>query len=182
MYPMIDLKSLKPFDLWGFVEDALVEKGHPWRVFTLSTVDDAGLPHSRSVVLREVESQNWLLRFYSDSRSPKILQLQHNRNVSLCFWNPQLKMQLRAEGLAALMSDTKAINVRWDRVKEGPTVADYTTKLAPGSEVDPLVEFVEQNWFCVVEIQISSFDLLQLNREGHQRVAVTPDGVTALVP
>jgi hypothetical protein len=53
---------------------------------------------------------------------------------------------------------------------------------APGSLVDSIVEFVEQNWFCVVEIEISSFDLLHLNREGHQRVAVTPDGVTALVP
>ena len=179
---MIDLNSLKPLDLLGFLEESLVEKEHPWRVFTLSTVDDAGRPQSRSVVMREVESQNWLLRFYSDSRSPKILQLQHNPNVSLCFWNPLLKQQLRAEGVARLMSDMKAIDARWQSVKDGPTVGDYTTKLAPGSEVDPLVEFVEENWFCVVEIKISSFDLLQLNREGHQRVAVTPDGVTALVP
>ena len=179
---MIDLNCLKPFDLWGFINNALLENGHPWRVFTLSTVDADGRPHSRSVVLREIEPQCWIMRFYSDSRSPKILQLQHNPNVSICFWNPQLKQQLRAEGVATLMSDPKAISERWDRVKEGPTVSDYTTKLAPGSEVDPLVECVDQNWFCVVEIKIRSFDLLQLKREGHKRVAVTPEGVTALVP
>lgn len=179
---MIDLNSLKPLDLLGFLEEALVEKRHPWRVFTLSTVDQACRPQSRSVVLREVDAQGWLIRFYSDARSPKILQLQHNPNVSLCFWNPLLKRQLRAEGVATLMREPKAINERWESVKNGPTVGDYTTRLAPGSEVDPLVEFVEENWFCVVEVKISSFDLLQLNREGHQRVAVTPDGVTALVP
>jgi hypothetical protein len=110
------------------------------------------------------------------------LQLQHNPNVSICFWNPQLKQQLRAEGVATLMSDPKAISERWDRVKEGPTVGDYTTQLAPGSEVDSILECVDQNWFCVVEIKIRSFDLLQLKREGHKRVAVTPEGVTALVP
>lgn len=182
MYRMIDLNCLKPFDLWGFLDDALHENGHPWRVFTLSTVDADGRPQSRSVVLREIESQDWIMRLYSDSRSPKILQLQHNPNVSICFWNPHLKQQLRAEGVATLMNDPKAISERWDRVKEGPTVSDYTTKLAPGSQVDPLVEFVDQNWFCVVEIKIRSFDLLQLKREGHKRVAVTPEGVTALVP
>ena len=179
---MIDLNSLKPLDLLGFLEEALVEKRHPWRVFTLSTVDQACRPQSRTVVLREVDAQSWLIRFYSDARSPKILQLQHNPNVSLCFWNPQIKQQLRAEGVARLMRDTKEIDARWQSVKDGPTVGDYTTKLTPGSEVDPLVEFVEENWFCVVEIKVSSFDLLQLNRKGHQRVAVTPDGVTALVP
>ena len=179
---MIDLNSLKPLDLLGFLEDSLVENGHPWKVFTLSTVDQECRPHSRSVVLREVDVQNWLIRFYSDARSPKILQLQHNPNVSLCFWNPQLKRQLRAEGVARLISDSKAIDERWKSVKNGPTVGDYTTMIAPGSVVDSIVEFVEQNWFCVVEIEISSFDLLHLNREGHQRVAVTPDEVTALVP
>lgn len=179
---MIDLNSLKPLDLWGIIKGSLVEKGHPWRVFTLATVDKECRPQSRSVVLREVEPKSWLVRFYSDSRSPKILQLQHNPHVSLCFWNPQLKQQLRAEGVATLMSDPAGIRQRWQSVKDGPTAGDYTTKLAPGSAVDPLVEFSEHNWFCVVEIKIRSFDLLQLSREGHQRVAVTPDGVTALVP
>ena len=179
---MIDLNSLKPFDFWGFFEGVLVEKGHPCKVFTLSTVDNHGRPHSRSVVLREIDPQSWLMRFYSDSRSPKILQLQYNPNVSLCFWNPQQKQQLRAVGVATLTDDPKAIDERWEKVKEGPSARDYTTKLAPGSEVDPLVEFVDQNWFCVVEIKISAFDILQLNQDGHQRVAVTPEGVTALVP
>ena len=175
-------KPLNPQYMWGQLQQAIDHPGSPMRVFALGTVSVNHEPDQRSVVLREIDKDLWLVRIYTDMRSPKVLHLRNNPQVSLLFWDAHQKVQLRAKGLASIIEDPVILKTRWEFVNQGPTANDYKSKLAPGSVSDECLEYVDQHWFAVIEIKITSYDCLKLSRNGHQRWAVTPDRVTALVP
>lgn len=64
---------------------------------TLATVDAAGLPDARVVLVKEATPE-WF-RWYSDAGSAKAEQLQLNPQVALLFFWPTLHRQLRVRGV-----------------------------------------------------------------------------------
>ena len=178
---MKTLKQPNPQFIWGQLQAAIDNPASPFRVLVLGTTAHEA-PELRSVVLREIDPDQWLVRIYTDLRSPKVLQVRNNPQVSLLFWDAQQKVQLRAKGIATIIDDVAYLKVRWDKISQGHTANDYKGELAPSSELDQPLEFVDRHWFGVIEIHVTSFDYLQLDRLGHQRWAVTNDSVTALVP
>jgi pyridoxine/pyridoxamine 5'-phosphate oxidase len=62
--------------IWKELGRASLDRHHEWRTPVLASADADGLPEARTVVLRQVDAVAGQLTFYTDSRSPKVAQLQ----------------------------------------------------------------------------------------------------------
>lgn len=146
------------------------KKGHPFRYFTLATVDNSNNPKQRTVVLRKVQSEVELL-FYTDIRSSKIEQLLNNTNVSALFYHPKKLLQLKVEGKAEIVNDTEIIASLWSGIPL-KSRKDYTSQHAPGSLInnpDEIDYLNEGNHFCIVRIIPKQIEYLRLKRPNHLR-------------
>lgn len=177
-------------NLWKTLSRATVDKKHPWRVVALSTMGADGV-NSRNLILRGVEFQHAQLTFYTDLRSGKIADLAHDPRVSLLFWNPRSNEQLRAWGVARVVSDPSLLEKHWSRIPDYAK-KDYSTLSAPGApmtqalvdtalgdasemgaRLEPMLDLASarQN-FRLIQMHVQRMDYLKLDREGHQRVGL----------
>ncbi len=78
------------------------EAGHAGQVdhtaMTLATVDVAGRPSARIVLLKEADARGFV--FYSNYNSRKAVELRGNPHCSLVFWWDRMGRQVRVEGRA----------------------------------------------------------------------------------
>ena len=61
------------------------KKNHPYRYFTLSTINSNNRPDARVVVLRHFDAKEYLFSIYTDARSEKVHSLKSNPHRSCCF-------------------------------------------------------------------------------------------------
>lgn len=157
-------------EIWQTLLRATVDKKHPWRVVSFCTAGADG-PAVRSVILRGVDVEHKRLVFYTDSRSQKMTDLQHNAAVALLFWNPRSNEQLRLTGKAYCQTDDTVVNRHWERIPDYAR-KDYATLSAPGATLngEVLHDFSKaREHFTVLEVRAEQMDWLKLDREGHQR-------------
>ena len=69
---------------------------------TLSTVSDNGIPSSRIVLLKEIESDG--IVFYTNYESHKAREISQNHHVASCFLWKEIQRQVRIEGMATKVS------------------------------------------------------------------------------
>jgi pyridoxamine 5'-phosphate oxidase len=74
--------------------------------FALGTVDAAGQPSVRIVLLKDVDERGFV--FYTNVESRKGRELLASHRAALCFHWQQLEEQVRIEGLAEPVSDAEA--------------------------------------------------------------------------
>ncbi|MEH0157872.1 pyridoxamine 5'-phosphate oxidase family protein [Limibacter armeniacum] len=166
-----------------------VDYKHPFRFFTFGTVDaDTGFPEIRTVVKREV-TQKLEFFFYTDTRSPKVRQVQKNGNVSALFYHPKKQLQVRVKGVADVVDkESPLYKEHFKKLKQSGVLKDYTTAVSPGSPLEDNEEigFVDKIHFSVIRIQALYLDILKLSQDGHIRALYTKrDGAweeTILVP
>jgi pyridoxamine 5'-phosphate oxidase len=72
--------------IWNELDKAILDRSHGWRTPVLATIDHAGHPDARTVVLRKIHPENQKLTIYTDKRSPKISQISNHPDVALVFW------------------------------------------------------------------------------------------------
>jgi len=82
------------FRTW--LQQAVDAKVHEVQAMNLATVSKEGRPSSRTVYLREFESNGFW--FYTNYESKKAQDLQSNPNACLTFFWPELERQIRIEG------------------------------------------------------------------------------------
>lgn len=153
------------------------EKGHPFRFFSLGTMGLDGTIGLRTVVLRNV-SNSLQLTFYTDSRSPKITEIQKNNTVSALFYHSSKMIQLRIEGKAHIEKDDSVLKKKWKAI---PNVAqkDYNTNQPPGSNIpnsEEIQYLTEKNHFCMVHIIPNRIDFLKLGQPFHTRIEFSREG------
>jgi pyridoxamine 5'-phosphate oxidase len=74
--------------------------------FALATAGKELETSARMVLLKDVDERG--LVFYTNLQSRKAHQLTENPHASACFWWPQLKRQVRFDGLVEQVSDQEA--------------------------------------------------------------------------
>ncbi len=74
--------------------------------FALSTVGADGKPSVRVVLLKGLDERGFV--FYTNLDSRKSRELRDNPAAAACFWWPQLKEQVRVEGVVEQVSDEDA--------------------------------------------------------------------------
>lgn len=82
-----------------WLEEAVEVEVKDANAMTLATVDEAGAPDARIVLIKGIE--NGLFVFYTNYESNKGLQLAHNPRASLVFYWAELERQIRVWGTVA---------------------------------------------------------------------------------
>ncbi len=92
------------FERW-FKEARAAEPDDP-NAMALATVDEAGMPDVRMVLMKSFEDGAFV--FYTNSESAKGRQLAARASAAVCFHWKSLGRQVRARGLVELVSDADA--------------------------------------------------------------------------
>lgn len=96
----VDSNPIQQFIKW--FNEALALKVLEPTGMTLATVNPEGKPSTRIVLLKGVDERGFT--FYTNYTSQKGSEIQHNNQVSLLFFWPELERQIRIEGIAKKLS------------------------------------------------------------------------------
>jgi pyridoxamine 5'-phosphate oxidase len=78
----------------------------PPNAMALATVDPAGRPSVRIMLLKDVDENGFI--FYTNLKSRKGRALADNPSAALCFWWPTLEEQVRVEGSVEPVDEAEA--------------------------------------------------------------------------
>ena len=94
----------KQFAAW--MEEAVNAEVHEVNAMTLATVDAAGQPSARIVLLRGFDERGFV--FFTNYQSRKGGELAETGKAALCFFWPELERQIRIEGLVVKTSEEES--------------------------------------------------------------------------
>jgi pyridoxamine 5'-phosphate oxidase len=150
--------------IWKELGRASKDRHHAWRTPVLATVSGEGEVNARTVVLREVDVDQHMLRFYTDRRSPKVSELLQERNALIVFWSTRLNWQLRVRVNISVETD-------------GPEVQALLQEACSTSQEPDTVHH-----FALLSAHVQDLDWLELRRGGHRRARFHNDTAQWLTP
>jgi hypothetical protein len=179
-----DLRQHTPASLWQQCADSLTaataSARHPFHLITAATMVAASGPDQRTVVLRSFDPAAGTISFHTDIRSSKVAQLAACPQVSLHWYDPAARVQLRISATAAVHHQDDLAVKAWTRSR-ATSRACYTAVKGPGAAVDafptaPSIPLDDDPrglvHFAVVTCRFSAIEVLTLHAGGHQRVRV----------
>jgi len=162
--------------IWKELGRASLDRHHEWRTPVLACADADGLPDARTVVLRQVDAVVGQLTFYTDSRSPKVAQLQAQASAVLVFWSARLSWQLRVRVACTVITSGPEVEALWQGVSQSAAAGDYLSPRPPGAMLSPgsgTADTANANApahsFALLRAQVLQMDWLELSRDGHRR-------------
>jgi hypothetical protein len=174
--------------VWQELTRAARDKQHGWRTPVLATLSETScgpLADARTVVVRDTDPLQRTLLIYTDARSAKATQIQHQPLGTLVMWSIALGWQLRCRVRLTLAEDGLMVSSRWARIKLSPAAQDYLSPLAPGTPLDDgpsPAGLAPRDSFAVITAQVDHIDWLELHADGHRRADFGPDGARWLQP
>jgi len=131
------------------------KKNHPFRYFSLATVDPQGKPESRMVVLRKFDASAVEFTVYTE----------------LLFYDHKKLCQIRVK--ASCIERKKDLTLYLQQHQAAQK--DYTTLIAPGTMIKAMdaVEYGVENHFVKLVFKAYQIDYLRLKRPNHQRAVFT---------
>jgi len=173
----------------SLMSESLKDSSHPYRTFSLASIDEK-MPNLRTVVLRDFSLEKNYFDCHSDLRSPKIKQLEKNKEFSALFYSYEEKIQLRFKGAVEIFYKNSTTKQRWDNI----TPSSKRCYMGPYSPSDILEEYhpnipdnvqfqdpTDQdsisgyNNFVIIRCHFYEIDFLKLKYSGHQRCKFTFD-------
>ena len=105
----LDASTVNPdpitqFENW--FQEALKSEVLEPTAMNLATINSLGHPTSRVVLLKDIENRKFV--FYTNYQSQKGQELEKNPACALTFFWPELERQVRIEGLASRVTETKS--------------------------------------------------------------------------
>ncbi|MEQ9332880.1 pyridoxamine 5'-phosphate oxidase family protein [Thalassobaculum sp.] len=173
MTPPDDLNALAEHIL-GQLSDAVSAPASPWRTPMLASLTADGEPTLRTVVLRSVRPADRALRVNTDIRSDKAGQIDRQRQVELCFWNPATAQQVRIAGDARVEDAGPAADAAWSALPpEGRSIyrhgaAPGTPIGRPGTPARPAADG-DRSAFALVTVVWRRWDWIWLGPDSHWR-------------
>lgn len=151
-------------------QKAAADTSHNLRFFTVSTYNiHTSAPESRMVVLRRFLS-DWTIRFFTDYRSSKVSEIKNHPMISLLFWNPEERYQIRVQASATVHYQNEISYGEWQHVN-GRAQDEYKAFLPPGAKISSSAEALQKksdsHYFAVVDALPLQIKILQINRSKH---------------
>ncbi|MEM6972073.1 MAG: pyridoxamine 5'-phosphate oxidase family protein [Pseudomonadota bacterium] len=159
---------------WARLVRGAADKRSAFNIVSLGTLGAQGWPEIRSVVLRRVDQAQRRVIVHTDRRSTKAGEIEADGRVSLLFWDPRARLQLRVWGQAQIFTDDPLVDEEWGRLT-GPGQRIYRVPLTPGRMIespalgDGVIEGDGRDAFAVVAVTVMRFDWLHLRSGGHRR-------------
>ena len=100
----LDSDPFVQFERW--FEEACTDVDAEPNAMVLATVDDAGAPAVRMVLLKFYDRNGFV--FFTNLQSRKALHIDANPEVALLFWWPELERQIEINGTAERISNVEA--------------------------------------------------------------------------
>lgn len=157
---------------------------HPFHLVTVGTVDEAGTPQVRTVVLRAFDAARREVRFHTDSRSPKADQIRESGRAALHWYDPARRLQIRIAAAATVHQGDAVAQAAWE-ASPPRSRACYRAAAAPGTPVAavpaacPPPDPADDRGlaaFAVVCCRFDAVELLSLRAEGHERIRLALAG------
>ena len=144
-------------------------------VAALATVDSAGHPHARTVIVRRLDAATPALWITSDARSNKIAQLQACPVAELVFWMPHERLQFRLRGPVEIMRDGPVRQEIWEDLNDaGRAMFSWPPSGQPRREQDFFAQSVAAKTpppesFVLLVLRPSEAESVELNEFPHRR-------------
>ncbi|QNA46374.1 pyridoxamine 5'-phosphate oxidase family protein [Lacibacter sediminis] len=174
-----DLQAIE-VSLWELLLESVKSFKAPFHTGSVATVYEQR-PEVRTVVLRHADAEQKKLFFHTDTRSPKVRQLQINQQLSWLFYDKDIRMQLRLAAVAVIHTNDEVANEAWEQARLASRLT-YTTSSASGTiltapelinlsqtDVEPELITTARNNFCVVETTVQEMDWVLLHHTGNRR-------------
>jgi len=164
---------------WSLIEEGVRDRRSTFHVPTVASISNDGWPVMRTVVLRGANVSERSLRFHTDRRSAKFLDLTANSRIALHFYDASLRTQIRLEAIGELHIDDALATSAWEASRPFSRLC-YAAEFGPGVEVAtppaaPTPEDAEKidgfGNFCLVIAAVRRLEWLHLAAAGHQRAA-----------
>lgn len=178
--------------IWQAFEQAPLDPSDPFRAPVLGTASSCCCA-LRTVILRKAAASERILGCYSDSRAPKISQIQINPHVQWLFYRPEERIQIIARATAAVHHMNSVARAAWDNTLLEHRL-NYSSVFAPGSEISapdsiallhrggrpPAPKELDRAFanFAVIVTTVEHLDFLRLNLDGNRRAAFTWNGTS----
>ena len=151
---------------------------------------------ARIMVIRHFDPDNWVLRFHTDSRSPKAAEIGANAPVGVLFYDAGEKVQIRCRGRGRIETDGPNAQAAWE---ESTAFARRCYLGAAPGEIRPqpssgLPEWAEgtqpaeedlipaRENFAVLLVTVETAEWYCLANSGHRRARLTRENGTWLTP
>ena len=157
----------------------VADRRSAFRVPTLASVNAAGHPSLRTVVLRGFDPATRGVTIHTDRRSPKIHEIRNNPSVALHVYDQSASIQLRLDAIAEIHVDDALAQKAWAHTAAMSRLT-YAVESPPGTPVPAPPDAVEDTDtgaanFAVLHIIFYRLEWLWLNHAGHRRAAFTWD-------
>jgi pyridoxamine 5'-phosphate oxidase len=164
---------------WRLIARGVADRRSAFHHPTFATADSIGRPQLRTVILRGCDVAKRVLRFHTDTRSEKTRDIRRNPLVSMLFYDPASKIQLRVEGLAIVNQDNALADAAWAESRAFSRQC-YGIAPGPGTVIAAGADFTlpepsheatapARANFCAVTVEIDSLEWLYLASAGHRR-------------
>lgn len=173
--------------IWQLLVRGGADRRSPLHTPVVASITKTGAPDARVMVLRKAFPADAALRFHTDGRSPKCLELD-GRPVCVLGYHPGENIQLRIHGHAAIMRDGEDVDTAWDASTPFARRC-YMAEQAPGTflpgPASGLPAHIEGQQptldqiaparpnFALLRIEVQSIDWLHLANTGHRRARFT---------
>jgi len=168
-------------EAWSRLTVAADDLAHPMRLLALATIDAAGAPDARLMILRGVDRAENRLWLHADPGSPKLDQIRARPRVCLVTWDPRDGVMLRLYGRASTHTGGELHAEHVEQLQRGLTrlADDAIARREIGAQRDPRAErFLHEGATdtdqlagrtAVIDIRVERVAWMQTRRSGVQR-------------
>jgi pyridoxamine 5'-phosphate oxidase len=169
---------------WGILQEA--KQGKTGSRYIAVCNFAKNYPNAYTVVLRDVESAEHQLIFFTDHRSEKVQQIKDNANVTAVYYDDATHIQLILKGEATINYQNDIAQEHWQQsgfkgrrsYLAQQTPSSVLTEKGDGLEYLGSKKFDDDDPagfenFAVVILKVDFLEYLQLHREGNRRARFT---------
>ena len=177
---------------WSLLARGVKDRKSAFHTPTVATIGIDDIPHLRTVVLRGCDVEQQRLRFHTDKRSAKVLEMSAKPDAAIHCYDAGLKIQLRL-GVELKLIDGTGFDEAWTATRPMSREC-YQVTTAPGTPIEDPYEAIfdasttqdgEIN-FAPVAAEVKTMEWLYLAAKGHRRayfdLTQTPVKMDWLVP
>jgi pyridoxamine 5'-phosphate oxidase len=164
---------------WRLIARGVADRRSAFHHPTVATLGMDSRPRLRTVILRGCDARSRVLRFHTDLRSQKVSEIRRDNRISLHFYEPASKIQLRLEGTAEANTGNAVADAAWAGsrvfsrqcygIEPGPgtTIPDGQDFVLPET-TDAATDAGRAN-FCAITVNVERLEWLYLASSGHRR-------------